>query len=105
VTLERRRAPRYPVSGGELALLLSPMSVQILDISRGGVLLQSSHPARPEGTGRLTTTLKGLPFSAELEVRRVEVLPAGGYRIGAKFTTIGQEYRRVLEEFTHRGAA
>lgn len=102
---DRRRNPRYQVSGGELALLPSPMSVQILDISRGGVLLQSSHPARPEGTGRLTTTLKGQPFTAELEVRRVEVLSAGGYRIGARFTTIGAEHRRVLEDFTHRGPA
>lgn len=105
MSVERRGAPRYTVSGGEVALLPSPMSVQILDISRGGVLLQSTNPARPEGTGRLTTTLKGLPFTAELEVRRVEVLPAGGYRIGARFTTIDVEYRRILEEFTHRGPA
>ena len=100
---DRRRAPRYEVSGGEFALLPFATSVQILDISRGGVLLQSSHGARLSGTGQLTTTLKGQPFKAELEVRRVESLPAGGYRIGAKFTHVDGDYRRLLDDFTHRG--
>ena len=102
---ERRRAPRYEVAGGEFALMPTATSVQILDISRGGVLLQSPHGARLTSTGQLTTMLKGQPFKAELEVRRVEVLPTGGYRIGAKFTHVVGNHRRVLEEFTHRGPA
>ncbi len=86
-----------------MALLPSPTSVQILDISRGGVLLEAGHCIRRTSTGRLTTTLKGLPFSAEIEVRRVDTLPNGGCRIGAKFIAMGPDQRRVLEEFTLKG--
>ena len=101
--IERRRSPRFDVSGGEFALLPSANSVQILDISRGGVLLQCTYGARVASTGRLTTTLRGQPFSAELEVRRVDALPTGGFRVGAKFTMIDTEHSRALDAFTERG--
>jgi hypothetical protein len=69
------------------------------------VLLQAAHCIRRNSTGRLTTTLKGTPFTADVEVRRVETLPNGGCRIGAKFTAIDAEHRRILEEFTLRAPA
>lgn len=101
--IERRRSPRYQVAGGELVLLPSATSVQILDISRGGALLQAAHGVRRTSRGRLTTSLKGSPFSAEVEVRRVEMLPNGGCRIGAMFIGLEETQRRVLEEFTLAG--
>ena len=103
---ERRRAPRYEIVAGELAVLPSPMSVQILDISLGGVLLQSSQFARIGATGRLTLTLGSQPFSAEVEVRRV--VPVAGTdecRIGAMFLDISPENKRMIERFTEQGTS
>ena len=103
---ERRRAPRYEIVAGELAILPSPMSVQILDISLGGVLLQSSQLARIGATGRLTLTLGSQPFSAEVEIRRV--VPIAGSdecRIGAMFLDISSEGKRMIERFTEQGTS
>lgn len=99
---DRRRSPRYQVASGEMALVPSAVSVQILDISRGGVLLRSTHGVRLASTGKLTTMLKGQPFTAEVEVRRVEPVQGGGCRIGARFIGISTEHKRVLEDFTFR---
>jgi PilZ domain-containing protein len=103
VTEERRRSPRYPVVGGELAILPVSLSVQLLDISLAGVLVQSSQPAKPGSLGRLRLDLAGQPFSAEVEVRRVAPGAGGsGYRIGARFVDLGEEHRQMIEGFTHR---
>jgi c-di-GMP-binding flagellar brake protein YcgR len=106
VTEERRRAPRYEIVAGELAVLPSAMSVQILDISLGGVLLLSAQIARIGATGRLTLTLGSQPFSAEVEVRRV--VPVAGTdecRIGAMFLGISPENARMIERFTDQGTS
>lgn len=105
--IERRRALRHEIAAGELALLPSAMTVQVLDISLGGALLQASQAPLVGSAGRLTLALKGRPFSAEIEVRRVErvadVQPAEGrafYKLGVMFADISPEHRRTVEAFT-----
>jgi hypothetical protein len=101
VTGERRRAPRYEITDGEPAVLLTAISVQILDISVSGALLRSFQPARVGDAGRLTLTLQGRPFTAEIEVLRVESLSAGGdCRLGVRFSAIRPEHRQAIEAFT-----
>ncbi len=99
---ERRQTPRYDIDTGELAVLPSAASVQILDISLAGVLLQSVHVARVGSRGRLRLSLAGQPFSAEIEVRRT--MPAGTncYRMGARFLDLSPEHERMIERFTQR---
>lgn len=100
---ERRRAPRREVVDGELAVLPWGMSVQILDISTTGVLAQSGQSARTGATGRLTLTLSGQPFSADVEVRRVDpVAGSGDCRLGMMFIDLSLESRRTIERFTQQ---
>jgi hypothetical protein len=101
---ERRRSRRLAVPYAELALLsLSlSMTVQVLDISLAGVLLQSSRLVQAGARGSLHLSLGGTPFSADVAVQRV--VPSGsladGYRIGATFVAISLEHRQVIERFT-----
>jgi c-di-GMP-binding flagellar brake protein YcgR len=102
--IERRRATRYDITSGELAVLPFATSVQILDISLAGALLQSPQLARIGSTGRLTLTLKGQPFSAEIEIRRVEQGAGQGtlHKLGVKFAEISAEHRLMIEDFTQQ---
>jgi hypothetical protein len=98
---ERRRAPRREVVDGELAVLPWGMSVQVLDISTAGVLVQSPQSARTGATGRLTLTLAGQPFTADVEVRRVvSVNGSSDCRLGMVFTDLSADHQRTIERFT-----
>jgi hypothetical protein len=100
---ERRRAPRRDVVDGELAVLPWGMSVRILDISTAGVLVHSAQVARNGASGRLTLTIGGQPFSADVEVRRV--VPVAGSaecRMGMMFVDLSVENRRTIERFTQQ---
>lgn len=100
---ERRRSPRYPVVGGEPAILPLSLSVQLLDISQTGVMVQSAQHAKEGTRGRLRFNLGGQPFSAEVEIRRVASGPGGmGYKIGARFVDLSEEHRLIIEGFTNR---
>jgi c-di-GMP-binding flagellar brake protein YcgR len=100
---ERRRSPRYEIEAGELAVLPVAISVQVLDISPTGVLLQSSQPAKLGSRGRLRMTMGGMPLSAEVEVRRVSPgVGNAGHRIGVMFVEISAEQRQMIERFTQK---
>ena len=100
---ERRRSPRYPVTGFEPAILQLSLSVQLLDISQTGVLIQSSQQAKEGSRGRLRFNLAGQPFSTEVEIHRVALGQGGnGYKIGARFVDLSEEHRQIIEDFTNR---
>jgi hypothetical protein len=99
---ERRRSKRLAVPNAELALLSLSMTVQVLDISLAGVLLQASRLVQTGARGSLRLSLGGTPFSADVTVQRV--VPSGsladGYRVGATFGAISLEHRQVIERYT-----
>jgi PilZ domain len=99
---ERRRSRRVAAHNAELTLLSLSMTVQVLDISLAGVLLQSSRLVEAGARGCLRLSLGGTPFSADVTVQRV--VPsgslAGGYRLGATFVAISPEHRQVIQRFT-----
>jgi hypothetical protein len=102
---ERRRSPRHTVEHGELAVLPYSITVQVLDISVGGVLLHSSRPVAPGERGSLRLNVGGQAFSAGIEVQRVSAGSVGGdsgYSIGAMFVAISPEHRQVIERFTNQ---
>jgi c-di-GMP-binding flagellar brake protein YcgR len=100
---ERRRSPRYPARAAEHAILPVSLSVQLLDISQTGVMVQSSQQAKEGSRGRLRFDLAGQPFSVEVEIRRVAAgRPGTGYSIGARFVDLSEEHRQIIEGFTHR---
>jgi hypothetical protein len=97
---ERRRSPRYEVSGGEMAIVPFAISVRLLEISTSGVLLQSNQTAIVGSRGRLSLTLEGQPFSAEVEVRRVSTgVDNVGLRLGATFVNPTTELEQMIERF------
>src|SRR5262245_60869546 len=100
---ERRRAPRFEVQTEEMAVLPVTRSVRILDISLSGVLLESAHAARVGTRGRLLMELAGMPFSADVEVRRVQSSTANDrHRIGAMFMGLSAEHQHMISRFTER---
>ena len=79
------------------------MPVRLLDISLGGVLLESTHPVDIGTRGTLRFNFGGVPFSADVRVERVDVAraPAGSDRfsIGASFVALSPQDQRVIERF------
>jgi c-di-GMP-binding flagellar brake protein YcgR len=101
---ERRRAARYPTKAGEIVLLPFPVTVQVMDISAAGVLVQANRPIEVGTQGSLRLNIDGTVFQAEVNVRRVAPVASGKdltYRIGAEFVRITPEHRQVIERFTN----
>jgi hypothetical protein len=99
---ERRRAPRHELSD-EFVHLAATTNVRVLDISAAGVLLQSPRLLNPGARGSLRFTLAGVPFLADIQVRRVSSGSdaAAGYRIGATFVGMTLEHRQLIERFVN----
>src|SRR5262249_35164518 len=100
---ERRRSARVTLGFVDIATLPTTQSVQVLDISVVGVMLQLSRPIDLGTRGSLRLNLWGSPFTADVEVRRVSpVVENGrdlGYRVGAAFVAITPEHRHLIERF------
>jgi hypothetical protein len=86
----------------ELSVLAFPIPVRLVDISLGGVLLESSHPVEPATRGTLRLNFGGVPFSAEVRVERFERQGHGGaerFTIGASFVALSRQDQGVIERF------
>lgn len=109
-TPDRRRVPRAVISDTELSVLAFPVPVRLLDISLGGVLLESTHAVDLGTRGTLRFNFGGVPFSADVKVERVDRSRAalsggaGGerYAIGAAFVALSRQDQRVIERFAHQ---
>lgn len=101
---ERRRSPRMTVTDAELTLVPFVSTVQVLDISAGGVLLEL--PRQPElgSRGRLRLTLDGVPFALQVQVQRVsqasDAIRAGRFHVAARFVEISPDDRQRIERCT-----
>jgi hypothetical protein len=97
---DRRQYPRRRLEG-ELAGVQTTVSVQILDISRAGVLLQCSGPVQIGDRGALRLSLGGQPFTADVEVQRVTsgVTRGQNYRVGVAFLGFTPEHAQLIERF------
>ena len=99
---DRRRVPRAAISDTELSVLAFPIPVRLLDISLGGVLLESSHVVELGTRGTLRFNFGGVPFSADVKVERLERQSNGAaerYTIGASFVALSRQDQRVIERF------
>jgi hypothetical protein len=97
---ERRQHPRKPVDG-QFAGVHSTLSVQVLDISVSGVLLQAQRPVHIGERGSLRLSLGGVPLTADVEVQRVSGTAQGGvgYRVGVTFLAFTPEHAHLIERF------
>ena len=94
---ERRRAIRRRVEAQSAAMPIVA-SVQVMDISRAGVLLAADYPFNPGDTGTLCVDIKGSSFKAAIQVQRIAPARTGGHRheLGASFLTAGPEHDLLL---------
>jgi hypothetical protein len=99
---DRRRVPRAPIADTELSVLAFPIPVRLLDISLGGVLLESSHPVDLGTRGTLRFNFGGVPFSADVRVERLDSRLTGAgerFTVGASFVALSRQDQRVIERF------
>jgi hypothetical protein len=103
VASDRRRVPRAVIADTELSVLAFPIPVRLLDISLGGVLLESSHPVELGTRGTLRFNFGGVPFSADVRVERVDGSRSDAgtekFSIGAAFVALSRNDQRVIERF------
>lgn len=103
VASDRRRVPRAVIADTELSVLAFPIPVRLLDISLGGVLLESSHPVDLGTRGTLRFNFGGTPFSADVRVERLDRSRSEAglekYAIGAAFVALSRQDQRVIERF------
>ena len=80
-------------------MLAFPMPVRLLDISLGGVLLESTHPVELGTRATLRFNFGGVPFTADVQVERLDSSGADRYSIGASFVALSKQDQRVIERF------
>ena len=101
-TPDRRRVARAVITDTELSVLTLPIPVRLLDISLSGVLFESSNAVQIGTLGTLRCNFGGSPFSAEVQVQRIEPSRAdrtGRHLIGAAFVALSRDDQRVIQRF------
>ena len=104
VVPERRRAPRAAVQPGCWLTMVSTSSVQLLDLSAGGVAFVCPVRLEQGRTASIATSLGGQAFSCQLQVcwcRHAPVVSSRypQFETGAAFLPLEESSRRVLQSF------
>ena len=74
-------------------------SVQVIDISRTGVLLAADRPFAPGDRGTLCVAINGSALKAAIQVQRVAPVRTGGshrHELGASFVTPSAEHNLLF---------
>jgi hypothetical protein len=100
---ERRQHPRRVVDN-EVAAMPSMLNVQVLDITAGGALLQSTRPVAVGAHGVFRLNLGGRTFTAEMRVQRVSPASGGalGFLLGAAFVNVSLADQQLIERFINQ---
>ena len=102
---ERRRTPRVMPRDGAEINRPTWATVELVDISTGGVLFFGAEAVAVGQKGQLRMRLGADAFASQIEVRRVDrhTTPSKGYRIGAVFSALDEASRQTLEQFIGTG--
>ena len=99
---ERRRHKRQSPVGVSINLPAT-YNAEILDISSGGALISTPAEVAPGQRGQLRTLLEREPFSAIVEVLRIEVGTRNGAdrrnHVGLGFVSLDDNSRKTLNRF------
>ncbi|HEU5254490.1 MAG TPA: PilZ domain-containing protein [Vicinamibacterales bacterium] len=98
---ERRRAARRRIEGQSASMPIVA-SVQVIDISRTGVLLAADRTFAPGDRGRLCVDINGSSLKAAIQVRRVASSSTGGshrHQLGASFVTSSSDHNLFFRQF------
>ena len=91
----------FLASDVDLGVLARDMTVRLLEISRSGCLLESSHFV-PVGTlGALSVVVDGTEYDDEVRVVRCQLVPGAGntHRVGVEFLTLHLPGDRSLRRY------
>ena len=102
--LERRQGPRVNVPGVQSDRGLS-VSVRVLDIGLSGVSVASSQSFDVGQHARMSTRLGDCPIEVDVVVRRVCAIGGdkGGYKVSARFVSLDEATRQVMQRFLTGG--
>ena len=98
---ERRSARRVAAMEGAEITRPTWDTIELVDISAGGVSFLAPHPVGVGERAQLRLRLGDKSFAAQITIRRSDMYVgrAGTYRIGAAFLTLDEESRVTLERF------
>jgi c-di-GMP-binding flagellar brake protein YcgR len=104
--VERRRYERRRV-GPDLALTIpTVVNAEVIDISAGGAMVSTPAQVVPGHRCRFRTLLDREPFSASVEVLRVEEGTRNGFElrhhVGLRFGGLDDNSRRTLQRFVKK---
>lgn len=106
---DRRSRPRFEIVGQLWGALETVEPLELRDISRGGVLLESRLPLTPDSVHRLRVAFNDFIADVQARVRHVRTVtkPAGDhYLIGLEFLHVQQAaLDRIDELVTHADEA
>lgn len=105
---ERRRAQRVTLPAGHQLGISIKGQVRIIDISLSGVCLASDTPAPVGSRAQLRLTLDGLPFAADVEIKRSDASRSGlaqKHALGAAFLPLEEISQRMLEQLLTRASS
>jgi hypothetical protein len=83
-----------------VAIVPTTANVQVLEVSLGGVLLQSDQMLEVGSDGSLSLTLDGSRFRANVHVQRVAATGSDeGWHLGARFVDLSPDDRQLITRF------
>jgi hypothetical protein len=85
---DRRSHERYDVIGSLWGLLELPASATIVNVSRGGLLIESAVCVAPNAVHPIDMLVDGEPARVNAVVRHCHGCNSGGYRIGLEFVDV-----------------
>jgi hypothetical protein len=101
--VERRRYPRRRAGTDFVLTIPTVVIADVLDISVGGALVSTPAQVVPGHRCQLRTLLDREPFSAAVEVLRVDEGTRSGLErrnhVGLRFGTLDDNSRRTLQHF------
>ena len=102
--VERRKYPRRALVGEEVRLEI-PIAVDadLLDLSSGGALVSTTAPLRPGQRALLQIVLDREPFTAWLDVKRVDTGTQTSrehrYHVAGEFVSLDSKSTATLKRF------
>jgi hypothetical protein len=104
---DRRGRPRFEIVGELWGTLDAVVGMPLINIGRGGALVESSVPLAPQSVHHVAVTCDGKPTPASVQVRHVNpVVGHDGtsrYLIGLQFLTMPSGLLAQIEEWLGDG--
>lgn len=104
---DRRSKPRFEIVGDLWGSIDTTSAMQVLDLGRGGALLETSLPLAAESVHWVTALADGQPHLVQIRVRHSTAAPAAAgrmkYRVGVEFLKLSPGVEEVIVRHIEAG--